>query len=99
MMFIIKLQIAYLRGDFNMELNEHKVARNVAKNEVLKMIDDFRSGNPKLQDCEWEEGAEWFIYDGLSQINRGGTEIEENDKTYTIKSLKDYYDYLISLKS
>lgn len=36
MMFIIKLQIAYLRGDFNMELNEHKVARNVAKNEVLK---------------------------------------------------------------
>ena len=42
MMFIIKLQIAYLRGDFNMELSEHKVARNVAKNEVLKMIDDFR---------------------------------------------------------
>ena len=25
-----------------MELSEHKVARNVAKNEVLKMIDDFR---------------------------------------------------------
>ena len=45
-----------------MELNEHKVARNVAKNEVLKMIDDFRSGNPKLQECEWEEGGKNYTF-------------------------------------
>ena len=46
---------------------------------------------------ESKEGAEWFIYEGLSQIENGGTEIGENDKVYKIKSIKDYYDYLVSL--
>ena len=46
---------------------------------------------------ETKEGAEWFVYEGLSQIKRSGTSIEENDKIWNIKTLKDYYDYLVSL--
>lgn len=48
---------------------------------------------------ESEEGAEWFIYEGLPQIENGGTEIEDDGKKWNIKSIKDYYDYLISLKN
>ena len=59
-----------------MELNEHKVARNVAKNEVLKMIDDFRSGNPKLQDCEWEEGGKNYTFKN-EFFNKTGRELTE----------------------
>lgn len=47
---------------------------------------------------ESEEGAEWFIYDGLPQIKNGGTSIEENGKIWNIKTIKDYYDYLVSLQ-
>ena len=47
---------------------------------------------------ESKEGAEWFIYEGLPQIKRGGTSIEENGKIWDIKNIKDYYDYLVSLQ-
>ena len=46
---------------------------------------------------ESKDGAEWFVDEGLAQIERGGTEIGIDNKTYHIKSLKDYYNYLISL--
>ena len=46
---------------------------------------------------ESHDGAEWFVYDGLEQIEKGGTEIEENGKKYIIKTIKDYYDYLIEI--
>lgn len=62
---------------------------NIVENYIIEIL--------QTELGESKEGAEWFIYDGLSQINGGGTEIGENDKTYTIKSLKDYYDYLVSL--
>lgn len=60
-----------------MELSEHKVARNVAKNEVLKMIDDFRSGNPKLQECEWEEGGKNYTFKN-EFFNKTGRELMVN---------------------
>lgn len=41
-----------------------------------------------------EEGAGWFIYEGIDQIDKGGTEIEANSMKYSIKSYGDYYDYL-----
>ena len=47
---------------------------------------------------ESKEGAELFIDEGLSQIKRGGTSIEENGKIWDIKNIKDYYDYLVSLQ-
>lgn len=47
---------------------------------------------------ESKDGAEWFVYEGLPQIKRGGTSIEENGKIWDIKTIKDYYDYLISLQ-
>lgn len=43
---------------------------------------------------ESREGAEWFVYDGLNQIENGGTEIEDDGKIFKIKTIKDYYDYL-----
>ena len=46
---------------------------------------------------ETKEGAEWFVYEGLEQIENGGTELTYNGKTYKIKSIKDYYQYLTSL--
>lgn len=49
---------------------------------------------------ESEDGAAWFLYDGLDQIRTfQKTEIEVNGKTIEIKSIKDYYDYLESLKN
>ena len=47
---------------------------------------------------ESEEGAEWFVYDGLEQIEKGGTEIGYDDKWYNIKTIRDYYDWLMNLK-
>jgi hypothetical protein len=47
---------------------------------------------------ESKEGAEWFVHEGLAQIKNGGTSIEENDKIWDIKTIKDYYDYLTSLQ-
>lgn len=47
---------------------------------------------------ESKEGAEWFVYEGIPQIKHGGTEIEDNGKKWSIKSTKDYYEYLVSLK-
>lgn len=65
----------------------------------LNIVENYIISTLQTELGESKEGAEWFIYNGLAQINRGGTEIGENGKTYTIKSLKDYYDYLISLNN
>ena len=46
---------------------------------------------------ESHEGAEWFVYDGLEQIEKGGTEIGYDDKWYNIKTIHDYYDWLVDL--
>ena len=46
------------------------------KNEVLKMIDDFRSGNPKLQECEWEEGGKNYTFKN-EFFNKTGRELTE----------------------
>ena len=43
---------------------------------------------------ESKGGAGWFIYEGIEQIENGGTEIEDDGITYKIKSFEDYYDYL-----
>ena len=49
---------------------------------------------------ESEDGAAWFLYDGLDQIKEfGKTEIEVDGKTIELESIKDYYDYLESLKN
>jgi len=57
-----------------MELNEHKVARTVVKDEVLSMIEDFIRQNPKLQDCEWEEGGKNYTFKKrIFQQNRSRT--------------------------
>ena len=29
---------------------------------AVLLIDDFRSGNPKLQECEWEEGGKNYTF-------------------------------------
>lgn len=62
---------------------------NIVENYIMEML--------HTELGESKEGAEWFIYDGLPQINSGGTEIEYNGKKWNIKSIKDYYDYLVSL--
>ena len=48
---------------------------------------------------ESKDGAEWFVYEGLEQIEKGGTKIEFNGKIYDIKDLHGYYDYLIKINS
>ena len=47
---------------------------------------------------ESKEGADWFVYEGLTQIKDGGTSITENNKKWKIKNIKDYYNYLVSLQ-
>ena len=47
---------------------------------------------------ESREGAEWFVYDGLEQIEKGGTEIGYHEEWYKIKTIHDYYDWLMNLK-
>jgi hypothetical protein len=46
---------------------------------------------------ESHEGADWFVYEGIQQIRNGGTEIGYNGEKYSIKTLKDYYDWLVEL--
>ena len=62
----------------------------IVENSIIEIL--------QIEFNETKEGAEWFIYEGLSQIKRGGTSIEENGKIWNIKTIKDYYDYLISLQ-
>ena len=64
---------------------------NIVENSIIEIL--------QIEFNETKEGAEWFIYEGLSQIKRGGTSIEENDKIWNIKNIKDYYDYLVSLQN
>ena len=47
---------------------------------------------------ESHDGAEWFVYDGLEQIEKGGTEIGYHEERYNIKTIRDYYDWLMNLK-
>ena len=63
---------------------------NIVENYIMEIL--------QTELGESKEGAEWFIYDGLPQINGGGTSIEENGKIWDIKNIKDYYDYLVSLQ-
>jgi len=46
---------------------------------------------------ESKEGAEWLAYEGLKQIEVGGTEIKDGDKDWIITDLRGMYDYLKSL--
>lgn len=62
---------------------------NIVENSIIEIL--------QIEFNETKEGAEWFIYEGLPQIKRGGTSIEENGKIWNIKNIKDYYDYLVSL--
>ena len=62
----------------------------IVKNSIIEIL--------QIEFNETKEGAEWFIYEGLSQIKRGETSIEENGKIWDIKNIKDYYDYLVSLQ-
>lgn len=64
---------------------------NIVENSIIEIL--------QIEFNETEEGAEWFIYEGLPQIKRGGTSIEENGKIWDIKNIKDYYDYLVSLQN
>ena len=47
---------------------------------------------------ESHDGAEWFAYEGLEQIEKGGTKVWIGEKEYNIKSIRDYYDWLMNLK-
>ena len=62
----------------------------IVENSIMEIL--------QMEFNETKEGAEWFIYEGLSQIKNGGTSIEENGKIWDIKNIKDYYDYLVSLQ-
>ena len=62
---------------------------NIVQNSIIEIL--------QIEFNETKEGAEWFIYEGLPQIKRGETSIEENGKIWNIKNIKDYYDYLVSL--
>lgn len=63
----------------------------IVKNSAIEIL--------QMEFNETKEGAEWFIYEGLPQIKRGRTSIEENGKIWDIKNIKDYYDYLVSLQN
>lgn len=39
---------------------------------------------------ESQEGAEWFVYEGIDQILKGGTEVNEQK----IKTFEEYYNWL-----
>lgn len=47
---------------------------------------------------ESHDGAEWFVYEGLEQIEKGGTNIWIGEKEYNIKTIRDYYNWLMNLK-
>ena len=63
----------------------------IVKNSTIEIL--------QMEFNETKEGAEWFIYEGLPQIKRGRTSIEENGKIWDIKNIKDYYNYLVSLQN
>ena len=64
---------------------------NIVQNSIIEIL--------QMEFNETKEGAEWFIYEGLPQIKRGETSIEENGKIWNIKNIKDYYNYLVSLQN
>ena len=64
---------------------------NIVENSIIEIL--------QIEFNETKEGAEWFIYEGLPQIKRGETSIEENGKIWNIKNMKDYYNYLVSLQN
>lgn len=64
----------------------------------LEIIDNFVIQILQNEFNETKEGAEWFVYEGLEQIKNGGTELTDDGKNYKISSIKDYYQYLTSLK-
>lgn len=64
----------------------------------LSIINNYVIDFLQTEFNETKEGAEWFIYEGLPQIKNGGTSIEENGKIWNIKTINDYYDYLVSLQ-
>ena len=66
----------FKRRIMNMSLTEHKVARIVVKEEVLKMIDDFRNGNPILKDCDWEKGGKNYTFKN-EFFNKTGRELTD----------------------
>lgn len=43
-----------------------------------------------IDEGETREGAEWFVYDGLDQIDNGGTEINDTK----INSLEEYFNFI-----
>ena len=45
---------------------------------------------------ESHDGAEWFVYEGLEQIEKGGTKVWIGEKEYNIKTIHDYYDWLVN---
>ena len=48
---------------------------------------------------ETQEGAEYWLYEGIDMITKdGGTTITENETEYKITDFSDLYDYLITLK-
>lgn len=65
----------------------------------LEIVENFVINVLQNEFNESKEGAEWFVYEGLRQIMKDGTEIEDNGKKWSIKSTKDYYEYLVSLKN
>lgn len=75
----------FKRRIFNMILNEHKVARIVVKEEVLKMIEDFRNGNPILKDCDWEKDGKNYTFKN-EFFNKTGRELTEKVIKHTIIS-------------
>ncbi len=64
----------------------------------LNLVENYFIDVLQSEFNETKEGAEWFVYEGLAQINNGGTEIDDDSKEWHIHTVKDYYDYLCSLK-
>lgn len=63
---------------------------NIVENSIIEIL--------QMEFNETKEGAEWFVYEGMEQIKSKGTEITVDKKTYKIKTMRDYYDYLSNLK-
>ena len=62
----------------------------IVENSIIEIL--------QMEFNETKEGAEWFVYEGIEQIKSKGTEITVDKKTYKIKTIRDYYDYLSNLK-
>jgi len=65
----------------------------------LELINELVIDVLQTEFNESKDGAEWFVYEGINQINRGGTKITDisTKKEWNITSMKEYYDYLCSL--